>query len=102
MDMGINMPLKRIPISTWVLGMARMLMDISSEMIHNKERLLEIWPFSRYPELLNKGTAFFHHYGGKSVLFRRFVGPVHPIIPVVAGIMGMAPVHFSVVNVSST
>ncbi|MDD3553815.1 MAG: DedA family protein [Deltaproteobacteria bacterium] len=49
---------------------------------HHKERLVAIWPFSRYPEMLKKGAAFFHRHGGKSILFGRFVGPVRPVIPV--------------------
>lgn len=66
-----------------------------------KERLVAIWPFSRYPEMLKRGADFFHRHGGKSVLFGRFVGPVRPIIPVVAGMLGMRPALFSVVNVLS-
>ncbi|MHB1349738.1 MAG: bifunctional DedA family/phosphatase PAP2 family protein [Desulfobulbaceae bacterium] len=68
---------------------------------HYKERLVNIWPFSRYPGMLTKGEAFFHRHGGKSVLFGRFVGPVRPVIPVVAGMLGMRPVRFSVVNILS-
>ncbi len=68
---------------------------------HYKNHLQQIWPFSRHPGLLNKGIAFFESHGGKSVLFGRFVGPVRPVIPVVAGMMGMKPLHFSVVNVLS-
>ncbi len=66
-----------------------------------KERLVNLWPFSRYPEMLNKGEAFFHRHGGKSILFGRFVGPGRPVIPVVAGMLGMGPAHFAVVNVLS-
>ncbi len=68
---------------------------------HYKERLQDIWPFSRYPEMLKKGEAFFHRHGSKSILFGRFVGPVRPVIPVVAGMLGMRPLNFSVVNVLS-
>ena len=68
---------------------------------HYKNHLQQIWPFSRHPGLLKKGIAFFKSHGGKSVLFGRFVGPVRPVIPVVAGMMGMKPLHFSVVNVLS-
>jgi len=68
---------------------------------HYQERLVNIWPFSRYPTMLRKGETFFHRHGGKSVLFGRFVGPVRPVIPVVAGMLGMNPVRFSVVNVLS-
>ena len=68
---------------------------------HYKERLVNIWPFSRYPEMLAKGAAFFHRHGGKSVLLGRFVGPVRPVVPVVAGMLGMQPVRFGLVNVLS-
>jgi len=68
---------------------------------HYRERLVTIWPFSHYPGMLKKGETFFHRHGGKSVLLGRFVGPVRPVIPVVAGMLGMRPVRFSVVNVIS-
>ncbi len=68
---------------------------------HYKKRLPHMWPFSRHPGLLKRGTAFFESHGGKSVFLGRFVGPVRAIIPVVAGMMGMEPVYFFVVNVLS-
>jgi membrane protein DedA with SNARE-associated domain/membrane-associated phospholipid phosphatase len=68
---------------------------------HYKERLKDTWPLSRYPEILKKGEAFFNRHGGKSVLFGRFVGPVRPVIPVVAGMLGMRPMEFGLVNVLS-
>ncbi len=68
---------------------------------HYKERLVNIWPFSRYPGMLKKGEVFFNRHGGISVLFGRFVGPVRPVIPVVAGMLGMGPVRFSVINLIS-
>ena len=68
---------------------------------HYKRRLTGLWPFSRYPGMLQRGETFFSRNGGKSILLGRFVGPVRPVIPVVAGMMGMKPVHFSIVNVLS-
>ena len=68
---------------------------------HFKESLVDTWPFSRHPEMLKKGAAFFHRHGGKSVLFGRFVGPVRPVIPLVAGMLGMRPMNFGIVNVLS-
>ena len=68
---------------------------------HYHERLRQMWPFSRYPQMLTRGETFFHRHGGKSVLLGRFVGPVRPVIPVVAGMLGMPPVRFYVVNVLS-
>jgi undecaprenyl-diphosphatase len=68
---------------------------------HYREELRRIWPFSLYPGMLKRGETFFHRHGGKSVLFGRFVGPVRPVIPVVAGMLGMGPLHFSIVNLLS-
>ena len=51
--------------------------------------------------MLKNGETFFHRHGGKSVLFGRFVGPVRPVIPVVAGMLGMGSLHFGIVNVLS-
>ncbi|MCJ7816094.1 MAG: DedA family protein, partial [Xanthomonadales bacterium] len=56
---------------------------------HFRDHLLEIWPFSRYPTLMERGTRFFHAHGAKSVVAGRFIGPLRPIIPSVAGMMGM-------------
>lgn len=68
---------------------------------HYRERLRSLWPFQRHPEWLSRGEKFFRSHGGKSVLFGRFVGPVRPIVPVVAGMLGMRPVVFYGVNVLS-
>jgi len=68
---------------------------------HYKDYLQRLWPLSRYPHLLQYGTRFFKKHGGKSILFGRFVGPVRPIIPAVAGMMGMDPRRFFLVNMLS-
>jgi len=65
---------------------------------HFRGHLLEIWPFSRYPTLMDRGTRFFHAHGAKSVVAGRFIGPLRPIIPSVAGMMGMKPSRFIVVD----
>ena len=62
-------------------------------------QLLEVWPFSRYPALMERGTRFFHLHGAKSVVAGRFIGPLRPIIPAVAGMMGMKPARFLAVDV---
>ncbi|SFM74704.1 bifunctional DedA family/phosphatase PAP2 family protein [Marinobacter zhejiangensis] len=64
-------------------------------------RLDRIWPFSRYPSLLNKGERFFLQHGGKSVVIGRFVGPIRPIIPLVAGALLMPWQRFLTFNVLS-
>jgi len=50
------------------------------------------------PELLDRGRRFFQRHGGRSVLLARFVGPVRPVLPVVAGMMGMPPSRFYLYN----
>lgn len=66
-----------------------------------KDQLRNMWPLTRFPGLISRGEGFFLKHGGKSVLFGRFVGPVRPIIPTIAGMMGMSPARFTVVNVVS-
>ena len=66
-----------------------------------KDDIRRYWPFSRYPETLNFGVRFFDKYGALSIIFGRFVGPVRPVIPVVAGMMGMTPTRFTVANIVS-
>lgn len=59
------------------------------------------WPLSQHPEWLARGSRFFERYGISSVFIGRFVGPVRPIIPLVAGMMRMSPRTFAWANVSS-
>ncbi len=68
---------------------------------HYREAMRTMYPFNRHPEWLERTEIFFERHGGKSVVFGRFVGPVRPIIPVVAGMLGMPPARFYVVNVIS-
>ncbi len=68
---------------------------------HYKQQLGGLWPFRRRPELIATGVRFFQRHGGKSVLMGRFVGPVRPIIPAVAGMLDMPTGRFFAVNVAS-
>ncbi len=66
-----------------------------------KNKLPSLWPFNRHPQLLERGKTFFHHYGGKSVFLARFVGPVRPVVPLVAGMFHMPPGKFTLINLTS-
>ena len=68
---------------------------------HYKDRLRVMWPISRYPGLVQRGEQFFLKHGGKSVLFGRFVGPVRPILPAVAGMLRMHPARFITIAILS-
>jgi len=61
--------------------------------------LASIWPFTRYPDLLSRGEGFFQRHGGKSVLLGRFVGPLRPIIPAIAGMLRMPMRQFFLINI---
>lgn len=66
-----------------------------------KGHLVEIWPFSRYPAMIDRGKAFFHRHGAKSVVAGRFIGPLRPVIPAVGGMLGMKPARFVTVDLTA-
>jgi len=68
---------------------------------HFDRHIREIWPFSRYPDQLEQGVAFFDRYGEWSVAFARFAGPIRAIVPLVAGMLRMPPHRFYFANVAS-
>jgi membrane protein DedA with SNARE-associated domain len=92
--------LEMIPV--WAAASAgAFLGDTASYALGHRFRghLLEIWPFSRYPGVMERGTRFFHAHGAKSVVAGRFIGPLRPIIPAVSGMLGMAPARFLAVDI---
>lgn len=66
-----------------------------------QHHLAQIWPLSRYPDLIPQGETFFKKHGAKSVLLGRFFGPLRAIIPAIAGMMGMSRRQFFMVNILS-
>jgi undecaprenyl-diphosphatase len=90
------------PTLAWaVLG--AVLGDGTSYLIgrHYHQRLRVMWPFRRYPDMIARGVDFFHKHGGKSIILARFVGPVRPLVPAVAGMLDMPPARFFLVNILS-
>src|SRR5690606_16946829 len=49
------------------------------------ERLRGVWPFSRYPQLLDRGELMFRRNAFKSILVARYVGAIRPFVPAIAG-----------------
>lgn len=66
-----------------------------------QDRLSKLWPLSHHPQLMDKGRRFMERHGGKSVLFGRFVGPLRPIVPAIAGMAGMPLGRFFAINTLS-
>lgn len=63
-----------------------------------KQNLLKMWPMYKFPDLIGKGQTFFSKYGGISVFIGRFVGPVRPIIPALAGTMDMPVKRYIIIS----
>jgi membrane protein DedA with SNARE-associated domain len=66
-----------------------------------KDDVGKIWPFSRRPEMLEKGRTFFDKYGTLGVFLGHFFGPVRAVVPVVAGTFAMPQLAFQAANISS-
>ena len=66
-----------------------------------QQQIRELWPFRNYPEWIDNGEAFFNRHGGKSIMIGRFVGPIRPVIPLVAGMLNMSPLRFVLINLIS-
>ncbi|MEI7750052.1 MAG: LssY C-terminal domain-containing protein [Candidatus Moraniibacteriota bacterium] len=74
----------------WVVAVGAILGDIIGYRsgIHGKNLFREGNRFLR-PSYLEKGKKFFRAHGEKSIFLGRFVGPLRPIIPFVAGLSHM-------------
>ncbi len=46
-------------------------------------------PLNGNPQWLTQGEDFFRRYGGGSLVLGRFIGPLRPLIPLIAGSFGM-------------
>jgi membrane protein DedA with SNARE-associated domain/membrane-associated phospholipid phosphatase len=86
----------------WAIGGAVLGDGLSYWLGHHYKDHINKFRFVRsHPRLLARGVSFFKRHGGKSILLARFVGPVRPILPVVAGSLGMPPLRFYAFNIFS-
>lgn len=56
------------------------------------------WPFSKNPQLLQRGHDFFEKWGVLSILIGHFFGPLRAVIAIVAGIVQMPFLAFQLAN----
>ncbi|MEJ2042394.1 MAG: DedA family protein [Reinekea sp.] len=70
--------------------------DVSSFLIGTHlQGKVDQWPWlQRHQSWLNQGHWFIKKWGWLSVIIGRFLGPLRPIIPLVAGSLGMRPSLF--------
>ena len=59
------------------------------------------WPLNRDKAAVARARLFFRKYGFLSIFIGRFLGPVRPTIPLVAGIMRMRHLTFQIANITS-
>jgi membrane protein DedA with SNARE-associated domain len=64
-------------------------------------KVVHHWPLNRDKTAVARARLFFRKYGFLSIFIGRFLGPVRPTIPLVAGIMRMRHVTFQIANVTS-
>ena len=62
---------------------------------HFRHRIPGLWPFRHRPELLQAGEQMFARHGGSSLLIGRFIGPMRPIVPMLAGMLGLRRLVFA-------
>ncbi|GJE58771.1 DedA family protein [Methylobacterium trifolii] len=60
-----------------------------------------MWPMRRYPEMVEKGEVFLKRWGAAAVAVGRFFGPARAVVPLIAGMFGVARLPFQVANVLS-
>lgn len=66
-----------------------------------QDKLLNLWPLSRHPNLIIRANRFFQQHGVKSIILSRFIGPLRPIIPAIAGMTKMPGKIFIATNIGS-
>jgi membrane protein DedA with SNARE-associated domain len=67
-----------------------------------KDDIVKIWPFSKYPDMIPRGRAFFEKYGAAGVFLGHFFGPLRAVVPVVAGMYAMPQLPFQIANILSS
>ena len=92
--------MEMLPIWLWG-SMGAFAGDIVSYAIGRRYRghLTYTWPFTRFPKMLDRGYDYFRVHGPKSVVIGRFIGPLRPVIPVTAGMLGLSPRRFLMVDI---
>lgn len=63
-----------------------------------KDRIAQVWPLSRYPQVLPRAEAFVKSWGVAGIFVGRFFGPLRAAVPLVAGIFEMHYWRFQAAN----
>ena len=75
---------------------------VSYEFAHYfEERIKRMWPFTRHPQMIERGEDFIRRFGVGAVFMGRFFGPLRAVVPLAAGLFRMHRPMFQLANVSS-
>jgi membrane protein DedA with SNARE-associated domain len=66
-----------------------------------KNEVRNMWPLSRYPDMLPSAERFVKSWGVPSIFIGRFFGPLRAFVPLAAGIFEMPYWQFQFANLSS-
>lgn len=66
-----------------------------------RDKLFNMWPLSRKPDLMHRADRFFERWGVMSVVLCRFLPVFRSTVPLVAGMSGMCRKRFVLANVCS-
>ncbi|MFM1814918.1 MAG: hypothetical protein RLZ98_1613 [Pseudomonadota bacterium] len=67
-----------------------------------KENLDKRWPFNRNPFWLLRTQALFERRGMSAIYISKFIGPLRPVVPFVAGAMQMRTLPFAIASLGSS
>jgi membrane protein DedA with SNARE-associated domain len=66
-----------------------------------KHQVANVWPLTKFPNLLPLGEAFVNKWGVPGIFLARFSGPLRASVPLAAGIFEMPYWRFQAANVLS-
>ena len=66
---------------------------------HFHQNIRRLPGLRHHPEWMNGAETYFHKYGIASLLVGRFIGPLRPMLPMVAGMCDMPFPRFALVSI---
>ena len=91
-------------VTVWLAGSAgAFLGDLLSYALGRvyKRDIGTIWPFRKRPGLMERSRLFAERHGGWGVIASKFLGPLRPFVPVMAGAFAMPVIAFVVASAVS-
>ncbi len=67
-----------------------------------KDRVSGIWPLSKHPDLVERGTKLILTWGILGIFVAKFIGPLRGVVPLLAGAFRMPQFRFQVANWTSS